>query len=148
MNPNQALQELKKGKKLTPYPIPNLKKYVDVCKNPTYEKLINVWKYLLLVESKTCIVTFRMEPWTLKFKKVSENKRVSNSGPSGLCNNFYLSTLEHEPEANGLWTFTQTRTYAGQEDELCKDFKVGKTITWDWRDDIKEMNCQFIEYGF
>jgi hypothetical protein len=140
MNPNL------KDEWLT-YPEPILKKYVDVCKNPTYEKLSNVEKDHLLMQSKTCVVTFITEPLKAKFKKAYKNKWVSNSGPTGMCRSFWFHTLEHEPEANGLWTYTQTRTHTDQDDEMCKDLEVGRTDTWDWRYEIKEMNCQFIVYG-
>jgi hypothetical protein len=137
------IQKSKKEKKLTAFETSVVKEMVDFCKNSSYEKLWALMNKFIITQTKTCQVSFDIEPWIVKLEKIETNKWVGDTGPSGLCNNIYFCTLEHEPDYDNLWTYTQTRTYARKG---CEDLKVGETIIWDWRSKTFEMNCQFIEY--
>jgi hypothetical protein len=125
-----------------------MRRMIDLCKKPTYEK----WEQFVIDEviqgSKTCKVSVDLEGFTHKFKKVASNKWVCNEGPSGMCDSFFLITLEHEPNAPGLWTYTQTRTYANQDTAVCKALEVGKPLIYNWHDQTLQMNCEFVEFGF
>ena len=121
---------------------------MEICKNPSLDKFENFFEQTIIDETKTCKVFSDYEGWTAKFKKVAPNKWISNEGPSGLCNNVFLFTLEHEPKYPTLWTYTQVRTYSDQENKFCKGLEVNKPLIYDWHGKTIELNCKFIEYGF
>lgn len=143
---SKTIVELKKSKAFETATL--LQDNLSFCKNPTYSKLEDLLKKMITHESKTCkISTFG--PTTTSFKKIAPNRWVSNEGPTGLCNSVIVTTLEKEPSYSSLWTYTQTRAYADQNNDLCRGLEVNKPLIYTWKASKQiELKCEFIGFGF
>lgn len=119
---------------------------IKLCEDPTEEKMWSFIEQGIREEARTCRVwTHSNGPYT--FRRIAANRWLSNEGPTGICNVVNVMVLEHEPEYPNLWTYTQTRTYADKEGELCSAIELNKPLVFDWRDHTLSMQCDFISFG-
>ena len=141
-----AAQQKNAGK-LNDYETAQLQDIQNFCRSPSLDGAWDLIERSLIAETRTCRVSSDTLPTASSFRKVAPNKWVSSGEPVGTCNVVYLVVLEHEPDNPSLWTYTQTRTYADQDSDLCKALELDKTMTYSWRSRTRQVNCEFIEFG-
>lgn len=120
----------------------------DLCKKPTKEKVLNIYKGALQQDRDTCKV-FEYDTGDFEFEQISENKWVSTNKPSGECSVVSILTLERSPESSFLWTYNQVKHYTNTATKLCKSLAENvKPMSYSWNGKTSiEMNCKFIEFG-
>lgn len=141
---NQKLNELEYS---APQSYTRMREMLSICSNTSYDKILNFTKKIIEDETRTCKISSFTDYKTLHLKKIGPNKWLGTEWPSGLCNSVITYTLEHEPNYNTLWTYTQIRSHTDQN-ELCKGFEVGKPLIYSWKNKPIEMKCDFIEFGW
>jgi len=144
---DQANQKLKELEHTAPQTYTRMREMVSICSNPLYDKILSFIKKMTEDEIRTCTISSDTDFKTLPLKKIAPNKWLGTAGPSGLCNVVSTWTLEHEPNSNLLWTYTQMRSHADQTNEVCKGLEVGKPLIYSWKNRPIEMKCDFIEFG-
>jgi hypothetical protein len=83
-------------------------------------------------------------------KRTSSTSWVATEGPSGLCGNVEVNTLERDPKHDNLWTFTWVRANAIKDGALCAVLQTNKPTTWSWKVPRKFTltKCRRFEFGF
>ena len=120
---------------------------LSICSKPSYESIVSLIKRSAVDEVRTCKISSDPAFESIHLKKIGANKWLGTAGPGGLCNVVTTWTLEHEPNNNLLWTYTQIRVHADQTNEFCKALEIGKPLVYSWKYKPLEMRCDFIEFG-
>jgi hypothetical protein len=123
--------------------------FVEICKHPTRAALRQLTYNETLAETKQCRVQVAL-PGVDVFKKVSDQKWISTSGPEGACHTVTTSTLEQQSKNSSLWTWTQV-TSTADDSKLCKTLgvtqSVNKPLVFTWRSSPFPMHCEAVGFG-
>lgn len=95
------------------------------------------------MKEKTCKVV--LNSFSIRFKKISKDKWLSNPGPEGLCNLVNVGTLEAVGDSGYSWKYTQIRV-ASDKGEHCK-FDLNKPTVYVTDQGIFKLNCEYIDLG-
>jgi len=84
------------------------------------------------------------------FVKVSGRKWVSNNGPEGICGVVSVFTLEHEPDHENLWNYTEQYIYTNKTGGLfcvCEKLKDEAVKLYSWKSPFNvQLNCQELRF--
>lgn len=128
----------------------SVKEWGNVCDCRSAEKkkpcILKAMTPIIEHAKDRCLVSYNS--FDLTFKRAGARKWISNPGPVGLCNMLTVATIEHEPNSDSLWTFTQTRVTADTESKLCKDLIFNKPFTYSWKASTEALlNCRTVKFG-
>jgi hypothetical protein len=102
-----------------------------VCSCTTKQCITSIMLEQQTHEQNECTVSSTV--FSADFVKVGERKWVSNNGPEGICGVVSVFTIEHEPTATDLWTYTEQYIYTNNTaDWICK-LAHNETSTYSWQ---------------
>ncbi|RLU00982.1 hypothetical protein [Ketobacter sp.] len=119
-----------------------------LCDKPTRQDIYRMAEYTKRIESRTCKMT-EFDLGDFNFKKVHDNKWVSNNGPVGLCSAIVVMVLERHSQHSYLWSYSQSKQYTDLSTDMCKELnRVNEPQTFSWNAPKPfPMKCDFIEFG-
>lgn len=100
------------------------------------------------LRSELNVCSLTVNTFKFSFKKISQNKWMTDPIRSGMCNIATIATIEHEVGKDYAWSYYQSRVQTGELDSTCKSLLDSKPSKYTWLGGNRSaVNCKFIKFG-